>query len=508
MSFQTQHETRGSGRRRGGSRSGGGFSPRFGALLQGGLVLLLCLTLVWAPVPMGSNRPYYLGLLGLLAGGFLIAWGIAAAAGAVRVSHRVWSLWPAFAAFLIAMGFAVFQVIDLRGVDSVLGTNFAQEAGSPFWKLASDSLGQPLPSYVTVNPANAYPAILKTVLYAAVFFLTFSLARHAASARAILLVIALSGAICVAVGFLQLASGLNFGGALADEEGKEMFTRFSSTFANPNHFATYAGIALVAALGLTHDSLTNGIVLNRGGDIAFRTTLNTVFGPALPGIASALVLAGAVVLSASRGGLLAVAIGCAVWAVVLLIASRSKQGGGTSAHSIVLLSIFLLGGAVFSSASFLNKLNVKGLDDNARVEIFERTVDAIYASPVLGNGYGAFINYYPLYARDIAPGTVNAAHNDYLETLSDLGVIGGGALIFAPLYLAFLAGRGAFRRRKGRVFGAVAAGAASLCAVHALFDFSLQIPAVGVLLFATLGVGVAQSWRGEDEDGGDPRMAA
>lgn len=133
---------------------------------------------------------------------------------------------------------------------------------------------------------------------------------------------------------------------------------------------------------------------------------------------------------------------------------------------------------------------------------------AVVASPVAGNGFGAFEAYYPLYETTVMRGTVNAAHNDYLETLADLGVIGGTALILAPAYLVFLALQGAFKRRKGRIYGAVAVGAAALVAVHAFFEFSLQIPAVGMLFYTLLGVGVAQAWRGDDEPGGDPRMSA
>jgi O-antigen ligase len=143
-----------------------------------------------------------------------------------------------------------------------------------------------------------------------------------------------------------------------------------------------------------------------------------------------------------------------------------------------------------------------------RFEIALATIDAVKAAPATGNGFGAFIDYYPLYARESERATINKAHNDYLEALSDLGVAGGLAMIFAPAYLVFLAARGVVRRRRGKIFGAVAVAAAAICGVHALFDFSLQVPAVGLFFYTALGIGVAQAWRGEDEDAGDPRMSA
>ena len=53
--------------------------------------------------------------------------------------------------------------------------------------------------------------------------------------------------------------------------------------------------------------------------------------------------------------------------------------------------------------------------------------------------------------------------------------------------------RGVFARRRGQRFTLVAVGATVLVAMHALVDFSLQIPAVAVTFAALLGIGVAQA---------------
>jgi O-antigen ligase len=199
--------------------------------------------------------------------------------------------------------------------------------------------------------------------------------------------------------------------------------------------------------------------------------------------------------------------GCLALVLILYfsrMASGEKQS--SSVASWLLTGMLVVGGA-FSSAPLMSRLENSGFTDTVRSEISARTIDAIAASPAAGNGFGAFEQYYPLYATNVIRGTINDAHNDYLETLADLGLVGGIALIFAPAYLAFLAGQGAFRRRKGRVYGAAAAGAAVLCGVHAMFEYSLQIPAVGVLFSIVLGIGVAQAWRGVDEEG-DARMRA
>jgi hypothetical protein len=458
-------------------------------------------------MPFGSNRPFFLGLLSAAVGFTLILWGVAAATGSIRVTHHLRSLWPAGVAFVLAMTFAGLQIVDLDQVDRLLGTGLAKDYGHPIWQLAGETLGQATPVYVTVNPAKAEPAFLRAFICAGVFVLAFALSRRAASANLILTFVAVCAAFCVMAGLVQSALGMRFGEILTGDDIRDP-TRFSSTFANPNHFATFAGIGLMAAVGLTFDALSQGIVFNRGRDIAIRTTMATLFGPALPGIACALIIAGGVIASGSRAGSFAMLIGCVTLIAILYFATRSSsRSGGSSQFALLMLGGILAAGVALASAPMLARINAVQLSDANRVQIAQNTMDAIAASPVAGNGFGAYIDYYPLYAPQAQHEVVNKAHNDFLEAIADLGVVGGAAFLFAPLYLVFLAARGAFRRRRGKIYGAVAAAAAALCGAHALFDFSMQIPAVAALFYATLGVGVAQAWRGDGDDG-DPRMSA
>jgi len=85
------------------------------------------------------------------------------------------------------------------------------------------------------------------------------------------------------------------------------------------------------------------------------------------------------------------------------------------------------------------------------------------------------------------------AHNTYLEHAAELGLPAALALYAGMLLLFLYLLSGIFRRRRDQIYPLVATAATILVAVHALVDFSLQIPAVAVTYAAVLGVGVAQA---------------
>jgi hypothetical protein len=54
---------------------------------------------------------------------------------------------------------------------------------------------------------------------------------------------------------------------------------------------------------------------------------------------------------------------------------------------------------------------------------------------------------------------------------------------------------GCWRRRTDRYLPAAAFAAATVAIVHSSIDFSLQIPAIGVMVSALLGLGWAHAFR-------------
>jgi hypothetical protein len=129
-----------------------------------------------------------------------------------------------------------------------------------------------------------------------------------------------------------------------------------------------------------------------------------------------------------------------------------------------------------------------------------------------GAGKGTYVNVYPMYKKVDDGYMLSYAHNDYLEFTAENGVVAGGCLIAAGIWLfVFLAGTWRKRRNnfaKGVGLGAILGILAIL--VHGFTDFNLQIPANAVYFvgLCTLAVNVVVKRRegdGREEDQGEGR---
>ena len=107
--------------------------------------------------------------------------------------------------------------------------------------------------------------------------------------------------------------------------------------------------------------------------------------------------------------------------------------------------------------------------------------------PFLGSGLGTFASIYPAYEELRTAAHLSHAHNDYLEYLAELGVLGMILLCGVILFLlvrSFLVWR---ERRHPEVKGLALGGmiAVVLMLIHSIGDFNLHIPA-NMLLFSVV----------------------
>jgi O-antigen ligase len=124
-----------------------------------------------------------------------------------------------------------------------------------------------------------------------------------------------------------------------------------------------------------------------------------------------------------------------------------------------------------------------------RLVYYRTTWQAIWDRPLLGTGYGTYADAFRAY-NHAGTGTyfLDKAHNTYLQLILELGWPAAAAL-YAGLGLL------AFRCLQGRsaVYPAVLASCSVLVGVHALVDFSLEMPANAATYALLLGIGCAQA---------------
>lgn len=182
------------------------------------------------------------------------------------------------------------------------------------------------------------------------------------------------------------------------------------------------------------------------------------------------------------------------WARALVTARR--VGGAITIAAAIVVGVFWIGaeGLIHRATESIDQ--IKGEDDSpsglfSRQEIWKDTWKMARAHLLVGIGLGAYKSVFPNYARHDGYYVVDYAHNDYLQVLSDGGIIGGG---LALLFIVLL-GRAVWRATgaedplaAGLALGAGAGLFALL--VHSAFDFNLQIPS-NALLFVFLAAMVS-----------------
>jgi tetratricopeptide (TPR) repeat protein len=205
-----------------------------------------------------------------------------------------------------------------------------------------------------------------------------------------------------------------------------------------------------------------------------------------------------VMLSLSRGGMLAAGLACIVCLAGLWKSGRVK---GSVAMVMVGLSVIVIAGLVVfghdkveDRVDQLASVDADKIDRlNARRTIWKADIKAIRAFPVMGTGVGSHRHVYPIYMEelaDFADISFSHAESSYIHLALETGLAGLGLL---SLGLLFLLGRilwHFFRRQEPERVAALAAVLAGLAGgvTHAAADFIWYVPAIVVL---TIMLGVA-----------------
>lgn len=204
--------------------------------------------------------------------------------------------------------------------------------------------------------------------------------------------------------------------------------------------------------------------------------------------AAAAVMASTIFLCGSRGGMVAFAIEMAILAAV--VGSRQKSRKAALAIGIFLVTIFGLlawlgGGELANRIESIHSETRTELSGGTRMALTRDGLEMFRTKPILGFGLGTFPDVYPRYRSFYTTFFVNAAHNDYVQLLVEMGALGFATMV----WLLVSVYRGALKKLQNwseDTNGALALAAMLGCTgilVHSALDFNLQIPANAALFY-------------------------
>jgi O-antigen ligase len=197
----------------------------------------------------------------------------------------------------------------------------------------------------------------------------------------------------------------------------------------------------------------------------------------------ALLPMGALLLCASRGGL--ISFGAELGILILLMLLRRTRGKHVLGGGLVLLLAFLFVSwlgvkQVLDRFSSLQSLEVTtGKRASMRLDTWHIFLD----HPWTGAGLGTLQTVFPAYETNYDGKVVNHTHNDYLEGLAETGIAGAFCAAGFLGVLFFVSLRQLLQRDKPFAAALHLSGLVGCSGflVHSLADFNLHIPANALL---------------------------
>ena len=199
-----------------------------------------------------------------------------------------------------------------------------------------------------------------------------------------------------------------------------------------------------------------------------------------------------VFVALSRGGNISISLG--LFFFLLLLLRRKKTTPGKTVPLLILGSI-LLAATLFTWTPLLTKYGTSisetsGLLFDGRFLVWQDCIPLIKDFLFTGSGFGTFGHVYPQYNTLPATATFTHAHNDYIELITDGGLIGFSLMMwFVVSVLRNGLKRLATRRERYSVFLTIAGLTAIFSfLIHSGTDFNMHNGANGLYFFFLCGI--------------------
>ena len=276
-----------------------------------------------------------------------------------------------------------------------------------------------------------------------------------ADRRILMIVLVACGAAGIILGTQQLAFGNRGLMLYAETVGSQ---DLQGTFSNHNTAGLFANVALCSLIGLLWRPHSN----------ALRLSLGIVVG--------ALLVLG-LFLTRSRSSITLLTVPVAMLLLCLwdlrttLLGRRSHVIALIGALAVMALSVGLLG----NNARVQRSLSRFDTMQDARPAIWQDSQSSIVRFWPVGSGIGTFDEVFQIdeSVENLSPGRAGRAHNEYLETMVESGVLGPALIISWIIVIAFAAWRG-IRKSTDRGPRVAALAVFLLLAFQSVLDYPMR----------------------------------
>jgi O-antigen ligase len=325
--------------------------------------------------------------------------------------------------------------------------------------------------------------LVQVVVYVALFFVVLNNLNRKDSATIVAMTLVIVGFVLAFFAVVQFVKHSPHIWATA--KPAKYLARGSGTFINPNSFAGYLEMMVPLALAYT--------VMSR-----FSPTVKVVLAYAV------LAMLAGIVVSLSRGGILAITVALVLFCALLLVQGQYWLPALVTLGVILVAGLVVLGQFGSLQRRFSAAFQNQHLDSEGR-EFYWKAAEQLYAhDPVWGVGPGHFDVEFPTVRPWQSQNRPTFVHNDYLNTLCEWGAVGMGIVTGFCILLAWVAvGAWSSVRRSANDFSSyrsdrrafILGASFGLVAVmlHCIVDFNMQIPADAITAITLMALIAAQS---------------
>jgi O-antigen ligase len=421
--------------------------------LSGVVYVLLSVMMIFATIAYGSVETWALGLLSIIACLIMVFWlADSFVSQLFRFSTNLLQI-PLLGLFLIG----VIQIIPLGNLP-----------------LPTDLLSIPVSNTISVDPNITRLAVIQLLVYLVFLTAAFAHVNTQKRLRKMVFTIILFGAFWSFFGIIQWLSLIG-----SQDQFIYGFRPVNNafpfaSFVNKHHFAAFMEMTIGLTLSLLYGESTQKDK---------RMLLIIAIGLMGTGL----------VLTGSRGGLLSLLGVIGFVTLFNLIGKKVKSSSKKSVPSKIQNKLLLIGASLalilvlFGSVIFLGGegalmrgtgMSTQSDISTGRFHFWQTALQIIKDHPVIGTGLDSFGVAFTKYDSWNGNMRIEQSHNEYLQILSDAGILGFGCVI-AFIILLFKQGLGTANQSSDRFRRGVAVGALGGCfgiIVHSFFDFPLRTP--------------------------------